>query len=187
MSRALDAPPRMTVDEFISWCETQPKGRYELHDGVVVSMSPERLRHTEIKFEAAVALRQAIRKAGLQCWLLADGATVRIDDTTAYEPDALVYCGPKLSGDATEVPEPVIVVEVLSPSTQANDQGNKLADYFRVPSVQHYLIIDPARPLVVHHARQNDGSLRTTFHREGEIRLDPPGLMVGVGEVYQQP
>ena len=185
MSRAhATPPPRMTVDEFISWCETQPKGRYELHDGVVVSMSPERTQHLRIKAEVLFVLRQAIRKAGLPCEALPDGATVRIDDRTAYEPDALVYCGPRLPDDALEVPEPVIVVEVLSPSTQGNDHGRKLADYFSVASVQHYLIVDPARPLVVHHARQDDGSLRTTFHREGEIRLDPPGLVVGVGGVY---
>ncbi len=103
MSRALDAPPRMTVDEFISWCETQPKGRYELHDGVVVSMSPERLGHIRMKVEAIFALRQAVRAAGLLCEAVGDGATVRIDNATAYEPDALVYCGPKLPGDALEV------------------------------------------------------------------------------------
>ena len=78
---------------------------------------------------------------------------MRIDDATAHEPDALVYCGPRLAPSSLEVPNPLIVVEVLSPSTRHVDaQG-----YFRLASVAHYLVIDPDKPLVAP-ARATDRS-----------------------------
>ena len=83
--------------------------------------------------------------------MLPDGMTVRMDQDTAHEPDALVYCGQALPASAVEVPNPVIVVEVLSPSTRHVDASAKLAT-IRISSVQHYLIVDPDKRLAVHHA-----------------------------------
>ena len=56
-----------------------------------------------------------------------DGAIVRISANSAFEPDGVVYCSPRLSPERVEIPEPVIVVEVLSDGTAARDQGPKLA------------------------------------------------------------
>jgi Uma2 family endonuclease len=116
--------------------------------------------------------------------MLPDGMTVRIDDTTAHEPDALVYCGPRLAPSAIEVPNPVIVIEVLSPSTRHIDAQIKLAGYFRLPSVMHYLVIDPDKPLVLHHARNADGTILTRIVSDGVIGLEPPGIEITIGEIY---
>ena len=78
----------------------------------------------------------------------------------------------------------MIIVEVLSPSTERRDQGRKLADYFRLPSVTHYLIIDPDEMLVIHHQRRDDDDILTRILRDGAITLDPPGIEVAVGEIY---
>ena len=110
--------------------------------------------------------------------------TIRIDDATAYEPDAVVYCGSKLAPSALEVADPVIVVEVLSPSTRRIDITAKLADFFRVPSVAHYLIVDPDRPRIVHHARAEGDTILTRIVSEGSINLDPPGIELALADVY---
>ena len=89
-----------------------------------------------------------------------DGGTVRISSSTAFEPDALVYRGPRLPREVFEVPEPVIVIEVLSEATAERDHGLKLSGYFSTPSVAHYLILDPERRTVVHHERGKDGASR---------------------------
>lgn len=162
--------PKMTVDEFLVWAEQQ-EGRYELFNGVAYATAPERARHGQVKFKTQLALQQSIRNQGLPCHMLPDGATVRVSKTTAHEPDALVYCGKELSGDAVEVPAPVIVVEVSSPSTRKIDATLKLAGYFGLPSVYHYLIVNPDGPPVIHHERQSDGknSLLDRARRQ-----DPP-------------
>jgi Uma2 family endonuclease len=68
-----------------------------------------------------------------------------------------------------------IIVEVLSPSTQKLDNAAKLTDYFSLASVSHYLIVGPRR-VVLHHQRGDAGLIATAILRQGELRLDPPGL-----------
>jgi Uma2 family endonuclease len=174
---------RMTVDEFLAWAEDQP-GRHELFRGVVYAVTPGRAVHAAVKFAVQTALATGIRARSLPCHMLPDGMTVRIDDTTAHEPDALVYCGPRLAPSALEVPNPVIVVEVLSPSTRHIDAQIKLAGYFLLPSVEHYLIVDPDMPLIIHHARATGDSILTRIVTDGSIKLEPPGLELDVADIY---
>ena len=180
MSEANKAP--MTVDEYLAWAENR-EGRHELFNGRVYAMAPERAGHAKVKFAVHRALFDSIRKAGLPCHVLPDGMTVRIDDRTAHEPDALVYCGPEISADAIQVINPVIVVEVLSPSTRRIDATRKLAGYFSLPSVHHYLIVDPEQLPVIHHQRQADGTILTRLLSEGALRFDPPGFEIAISQL----
>ena len=175
--------PRMTVDEFLVWAESQP-GRYELVDGEVFGMSPERVRHAEVKASAYLALRSALSRSKLPCRALPDGMSVRIDRATVFEPDALVYCGARADPDAIEITDPLIVVEVLSPSTAAVDSGRKFAGYFGLISVAHYLMIDPVKRLVIHHRRGADGLIVTRISSDGTLDLTPPGLVLPVAELF---
>ena len=174
---------RMTADEFIAWAMQQPK-RYELVAGEVVAMSPERVSHNVSKGNVYVALRQAIQAQGVACRAYTDGLSVRIDETTVYEPDAFVRWGDPLDGDTVEISDPVIIVEVVSPSSQALDAGAKLDDYFRLPSVRHYLIVKSANRTVIHHGRTEDGRIETHIASSGPLALDPPGLVVEVEHFF---
>jgi Uma2 family endonuclease len=114
---------------------------------------------------------------------LPDGVTVEIDDDTDYEPDAVVNCGPPAPGDAVAATNPVVVVEVLSPSTEHIDLAEKLADYFRVPSIQHYLIVRALRREVIHHRRAGAEIISRVINI-GEIVLDPPGITIELADIY---
>jgi Uma2 family endonuclease len=177
------AQRKMTVDEFLAWAEGQ-EGRWELYNGVPYAMAAEQTGHGEVKYLVQTALVQGIRKAGLPCHMLPDAATVRISEYVAHEPDALVYCGEKLPRNTIEVPNPVIVVEVASPSTRKIDAALKLTGYFSLASVHHYLIVDPEGPPVIHHRRQADGTILTTIAHEGTLTLSPPGIEVVVTELF---
>lgn len=176
---------KMTVDEFLVWAESR-SGRYELLDGEVFAMSPERARHAEVKASVYLALRTALGRANVPCRVLPDGMTVRVDPTTAFEPDALVYCGARIDPDAIEIPDPVIVVEVFSPSTRTFDSGYKLAGYFRIASVMHCLMVDPVRRLVIHHKRSGGDLIETRIASEGALELSPPGLSVPVADLFAE-
>jgi Uma2 family endonuclease len=76
-------------------------------------------------------------------------------------------------------PNPVIVVEV-SPSSRSTDTTARLADYFRVPSLKHYLVVDPGPRHLVHYRKQPDGTVTVAVITEGEIAFDPPGISVAV-------
>lgn len=175
------SPQKMTVEEFLAWGEGQ-FGRHELVHGQVHAMSPERVRHLETKAAVYSALAAAVRKAGAPCRTLPDGATIRIDAHTAFEPDAMVRCGPSLPGDTIEIPDAVIVAEILSARTRHVDTGIKFTGYFRLASIMHYLVIDPDARLVTHHRRDGDAIL-TRILASGRLRLDPPGLDVDVASM----
>ncbi|TGE02372.1 Uma2 family endonuclease [Methylobacterium nonmethylotrophicum] len=176
---------RMSVDEYLAWSEANP-GRYELVNGEVFAMAPQRMLHAEVKVAVYDALRRGIRAAALACEAMPNGLAVRIDAHTAYEPDALVSCGPRIGPDAVEVKNPVIVVEVASPSTRRTDASEKLTGYFRVPSIHHYLMVDPDRRTVIHHRRAVDG-METAFVHEGTLMLEPPGLELPVSSLFEEP
>lgn len=180
----IQAPQRMTVDEYLDWAIHQP-GRFELIDGIVRPMSPETVGHAEGKHLAVVALRTAIKRAGLDYYAMPDGATVRISKNTAFEPDALVYPAPKADPDSLEIANPIIIVEVGSPSTHKYDAGFKLNGYMSLPSVRHVLLINTATRIVVHLMKQANGPEFVSHTlTDGVLSLDPPGLEIGVADFF---
>jgi Uma2 family endonuclease len=103
---------------------------------------------------------------------------------TSFQPDALIYCGEPASDDALTIDTPTAVVEVLSPSSATHDFRDKLVGYFRVPSVHHYLIVDPDRCIVVHHRRGEGDVIETRILADGVVSLAPPGLDVPIADLF---
>jgi Uma2 family endonuclease len=173
----------MTREEYRAWAMAQPRGHFERINGVVVAMAPERVSHAIIKARVWRALDAALASAGLDnCRALPDGVTVEVEDSD-YEPDAIVHCGP-LDLDGVSANNPVVIVEVLSPSTSSNDRGLKLAAYFRLPSLRHYLIVWADKQQVLHHRRGDDGGIDTNIITGGAVRLEPPGLTITIEDIY---
>lgn len=169
--------PRMTADEFIAWAMAQPEtGHYEPVAGEVVAMAPERAAHVRAKQRIVRRLEEAIERAGRPCEAFVDGLAVAVDAGTVFEPDALVRCGPKLADDTLRIDDPVIVVEILSPSPRSVDTGLRFTEYFRLKSLRHYLIVRAETRTVVHHQRTGDGGIATRLVQDGRLRLDPPGI-----------
>jgi Uma2 family endonuclease len=184
MNRASPETDRIySREEFRLWYEAQPRGRYERMDGRIVAMAPERAAHVRIKAAVWKALDRAIRGAGLSCEALPDGVAVETGDSD-YEPDALVNCGARMGDDAIAAPNPVIVVEVLSPGTKSADTGAKLEGYFKLPSIAHYLIVHPTRRSVIHH-RRNGSAIETRIIVGGPIEMDPPGIAITLDDIYE--
>lgn len=185
----------MTFEEFLAWAEDMPKeaGRFELWDGRVIvkkgpagSMNAERAKHWKLKAALYRALYAAVLASGLEAHAVPEGATVKLGPGgRGAEPDALVYLGAEVAPDSLVVPEPVIVCEVLSPSTAKHDMSAKLEGYFALPSVQHYIIADPDRPMLIVHSRGSGSTFSTTLVSDPAaiLRLDPPGLSVALAEV----
>ena len=82
-------------------------------------------------------------------------------------------------------PEPSIVVEVLSPSTGRRDLTVKLAGYFKVPSIEHYVIADWEAAELIHYRREGAGIAPPVILREGVLRLDPPGIGIALTDVFK--
>lgn len=174
----------LTVDDYLAWAAAHPEARHtELINGQIVFMSPEQLQHNRLKKRIVNALEREIERTGIEAEAFTDGVTIPIEPHTAYEPDASVRLGPPLPGKDMKVPDPVIVVEVISPTSAHSDTSAKLIGYFRLPSVKHYLIIDPEARTVTRHSRAADGSIAAVTLASGALQLDPPGLTIDVTDL----
>jgi Uma2 family endonuclease len=182
-SRQIAAP--LNADAFVDWATEQPRGKFELVDGEIVAMAPERAEHADAKFDLAVALRENIKKNRLSCRVYVDSLSVRINEHTVYQPDILVNCGDRVPRDSIWATNPVIVVEVVSPSSKLKDTSTKLADYFRVSSIQHYLVVDLRNQTLLHHQRENATTIKTAIAKDGLLRFDPPGITIDSGDIFQ--
>ena len=172
----------MTREDYLAWAVRQP-GRHERIDGRVVRMNAETVGHVRMKLAVAIALREAVAATCVRCEALTGGVTIAIGDRD-YEPDATVNEGDPIKSAALVAPNPVIVVEVLSPGSETVDTGRKLADYLRLGSIQHYLTVDPAQPLVTWHRRTGELACESRIVRAGPIGMDPPGIVIAVERLY---
>lgn len=181
----MDMAMHVSREDYRRWAQAQPRGRFERVGGRVVRTPAEQMVHMRLKCRIWQALDAALAAAGIEGEACGDGATVEVGADTDYEPDCVINLGPDAAQTDMAVPNPVIVVEVLSPGTQAYDRTDKLAGYFRVPSIQHYLIVSGAWRQVTHHRRTADG-IETSLVTGGLVTLDPPGLTIDLDAIYQR-
>ncbi len=174
-------PTPMTVAQFIAWCQEHGIKHAELDNGIPVVAQAQTVRHSERKAEIRQILRDAIALAGLPCRPLME-MLVPIDGLQSgrgYEPDVLVQFGEPPSPDTIIIPDPLIVIEIVSPSSGRIDTVLKMPWYFSLSSVLHYIIIEPQLRFLVWHARETPQSIiQTHILRDGPMRLDPPGLLL---------
>jgi Uma2 family endonuclease len=173
----------MTVEEYLKEYEDSPPGRYELVGGEVVTMAAETNQHLRLKGKVFLALTGAIAKAGLDCEAFPDGATIKINNNTAREPDASVQCGKVADPGSLLLEKPLIVFEIVSPSSKRDDTQKKLVEYFSIPSIQHYVIVDPETKVILHHQRNSGEKILTSIIRSGDLEFKPPGFSISVHEI----
>jgi Uma2 family endonuclease len=179
MARAAfeDDSPR-TVAEFEAWHARQPE-RWEFVDGRPRLMAPASMTHSILKRNVLRALDLALADSG--CEVLVDGPQILTDEISAI-PDVVVTCAP-LDLSTPVVAEPAIIVEVMSPSSEADDTLRKWFSYRKIPSLEHYLVVAQDRRLVQIHSRAGD-LWRERFVSEGAIELDDLPLRVEVAALY---
>jgi Uma2 family endonuclease len=137
------APRRMTVDEFLRW-EDGTDTRYELVGGFVVAMAPPAARHSRLASAVGREIDNALRSRR-PCASYTEAGIVRPDrNDTCYIADIAVSCEPLRPEDRL-IRDPILIVEILSPSTAASDQHMKVADYRQIASVSEILLIDSQR------------------------------------------
>jgi Uma2 family endonuclease len=136
---ASHAPQRMTLAAFLEWDDGTDR-RYQLVDGVLLMMAPATEAHGELAAALAIQIGPRLKRP---CRAISEaGITVPDRSDTYYVADLAVTCAPREPGRRI-VAEPVLIVEVLSPSTELIDRLRKLADYRTLPSVREILVVFP--------------------------------------------
>ena len=179
---ALETRP-MTAEEFLIWDETQTL-KHEFVRGEVFAMTGGVDRNYTVALNLALALRQHLR--GTPCRVYGSDVKLRVEAADCFfYPDLMVTCSATDLGQRLIKREPVLVVEVLSPSTAAFDRGEKFADYRQLPSLAEYLMVDVERRRCDLHRKGADGLW--VLHPSGPddaVRLASLDLVVEAAELW---
>ena len=175
----------LTYDAYLA-IERETDTRHELLNGEAWAMAGGTPRHSALKANVVALFRALLH--GRPCRPYDSDLKIRVPDTgLATYPDLSVICGPLARDpeDRNAVTNPTLLVEVLSPSTEAWDRGGKFAHAQRLASLNHYVLVDADRASVEHYARQEDGSWRYTRHTAGgAVRFADLGVELAVDDVY---
>lgn len=180
MSAVLDHP--LTLEAFLAWESTQ-SGRHEFHAGEVFAMVGARRTHGRVVSNLNAAFFNALR--GGPCQVFAEGMKLQVADDTILYPDVFVTCDKADLATEQVFRAPSVVVEVLSPSTQAYDRSVKFAFYRRLASLREYVLVDPDTRRV-ESFRRGEGDV-WTFHDmsdDAAVRIACLDIALPIADVF---
>ena len=179
---------RMTYAEYLA-AEAVAEVRHEYLNGDVWAMAGGTIEHGALALAVAGELRSALR--GKPCRAFPSDVRVRIPETgLSTYPDVTIVCGELETApeDKDAVTNPIVLVEVLSDSTEAYDRGAKAAHYRRIPSLREYVLVAQAEPRIEVQRRSEGGRWELLEARPGEtIELASLGVRLDVAAVYANP
>ena len=178
MSAALERP--MTLDEFLAWEQIQEL-RWEFDGFAPMAMTGGTSDHSAIQLNIYLAVGGRLR--GKPCRVFTADLKVRVAGSIRY-PDAFVVCTPVASGTLV-VFDPVVIFEVLSPSTASTDVGAKNQEYRDTPSVQRYVMLAQERRQATVFARAGNDWVGHIVTGDAVLEMPEIGISVPLTELYE--
>lgn len=179
---------RYTLKEYLA-LERESDERLEFWNGEIFAMSGGTLGHERVMRNAYDSLRANLEAS--TCEVFASNMQIKVPSAPPYRyADGSVVCGKveveRFNG-VDLLLNPVLIYEVLSPSTEAYDRGDKFTHYKSIESLREYLLIAQHRPHVTHYVRQQDGSWSYSEINglDGTVYLPSLGITLKLSDVYQ--
>ncbi|MDE2854569.1 MAG: Uma2 family endonuclease [Chloroflexota bacterium] len=168
---AVETPVRLTVEEYLAW-EEKNFEKHEYIDGEVRSMAGANRRHNRIVWNLATLIALEIDESRCSAFIAEMKVkSAGLKETHYLYPDLCAVCGEERFESASEIVllNPVLAIEVSSPSSLVHDHGEKRDLYFDVPSIQTYLIIDQHRVCAELNIRSESGWQATSFEKLDDV------------------
>jgi Uma2 family endonuclease len=178
MNVALRKP--MSLEQFLRWEERQEL-RHEFDGFQPVAMVGGTYNHALIQGNLITAL--GVRLRGKPCRVIGSELKIAVGESIRY-PDAFVVCSP-VPRDATVVTDPVVVFEVLSPSTAVTDRIVKNQEYRDTPSIRRYVMLEQDQQAVTQFARTGDDWVGHVMSGDVVLALPEIGIELPLAELYE--
>jgi Uma2 family endonuclease len=180
--------PRLTGEEYLR-LERQAEYRSEFVNGRIIAMAGASKEHNLISVNVSSSLHQQLR--GGPCETYASEMRVKVDVTGRYTyPDVIVVCDEPQFEDAEldTLLNPTLLIEILSPSTESYDRGDKTRDYRQIPSLREYLLVAQDRPHVERYRRgeRDEWILSEATGLDAAIPLSAIGCTLNLTDVYER-
>ncbi|HZS48422.1 MAG TPA: Uma2 family endonuclease [Blastocatellia bacterium] len=184
-----NVPPHYyTLEEYFA-LEGASDARFEYWNGDIVCMSGGTRAHLQISDNVFFNLRLNLR--GRQCQAFTANVAIKTPTLPPYRyPDAAVVCGEpkfeKMHG-VDVLTNPILIVEVMSPSTAGDDQGQKFTAYQTIPTFMEYLLIEQNSVRVIHYKRESPGkwSREDITDINASVMLSSTDCSLNLSEIYE--
>lgn len=175
----------MSVEEYLELDRNSLDARYEYIDGIVTMLAGGTTNHSRISINVVSLLQAALR--GSSCEVFNSDLRVSISSTRYVLPDASVSCDPRdLEGENDIIYSPRVIVEVLSPSTEATDRGKKFRYYQSCLSIQEYVLISTQEQAVdVYQRASNNLWTLHPFEPGDEVELKSINASIPLEALYE--
>lgn len=180
---------KLTPDEYLAFERTQTDARHEYLNGAVTMVAGASLEHNRIVANLVATMHAQMR--GRPCDVFSSDMRVHISATGLYTyPDIAALCGePRLEGDASDILlNPAVIMEVLSPSTEAYDRSSKFDHYRSIESLQTYVLLAQDRWQIELFQRQERGDwlLSVVKGADARVGLSAIGCELVLADVYER-
>ena len=184
---ALPNERKYTPEEYLA-LEEKAEYRSEYENGEIIAMAGGSLNHARIVSNVDRAFGSKLNK---NCESLTTDVKVRVENYRKfYYPDVLVICGkPEFYQKRSDtISNPILIVEVLSDSTEAKDRGEKFAAYQTLESLQEYILVSQDKAKVEQFRRENDGSwnYQATIGLKSQVKFASIEVELSLDEIYQR-
>ncbi len=170
----------MTVGEFLTW-NNGTDARYELIEGRPVAMAPVAASHSIIVVNLGFELKSRLKAP---CYAGGEAGIRRPDrDDTFYEADIVVSCT-RVGPETRVIPNPIVVIEVLSPSTIEHDRGRKAYDYSQIESVQEIVLVSSEQRHVVIWRRRGTKWEVENMIGDATLEIEAVGVAIPAAAIY---
>lgn len=173
----------MSAEAYLKW-EPRQELRYEFVNGQVFAMAGGTIAHNDIAVNLLMAVRPLLRKQG--CRINIADVKVHITSKCYRYPDLVITCDKRDSAASDAIRYPKLIVEVLSPSTEAVDRGDKLKEYRSLSTLEEYVLVD-ATQMSVEIYRRGEGRfwLYTSYQSVDNVRLESIDFECPIGLLYE--
>lgn len=175
---------RMSVENYFMLYNNSVDARYEFIDGYAYMMAGGTANHSTISINITSLLSNLLGSG--PCRTYNSDMRVRLSESRYVFPDASVSCAESDRGNIEVIHSPRLVIEVLSPSTEAYDRGNKFSYYRACPTIEEYVLVNTQQKTieVYRRARPNLWTLHV-FEPEQQIELASLGISFPIAAVYR--
>lgn len=174
----------MSAEEFLAW-EAQQPIKYEYINGEVFAMTGGTIPHNDIAVNLTTALKNHLRGKG--CKVSMADAKVGVSENGPFHyPDIMVTCDPQDQRSLKVIYHPCLIVEVLSPSTEAKDRGKKFRNYRRISTLKEYVLIS-AEQHNIEVFRLNDQGVWELYcySEQDEVQLNSVNFQCSIEVIYE--
>ena len=180
----------MSPESYLDW-EREQDSKYEYENGKIIAMTGGTIPHSQIPLNFASLLLAHLRGKG--CKITISDAKVSIRSKKYYYPDVVISCYKRDRFSRDFLQYPILIAEVLSPSTEVRDRGVKQQNYMAIETLQTYILITPERPIIEIYQRldrtweyQSIAIADTSFEREDPlIHITSIDLQFPLSAIYE--